>query len=111
MAVTGALRLAPPGAPDALDGLAAFGAFGGRAVGDLAAVAGATGPERAAMHYAQWLGEPLSAFPFAGPVALAPWALLLGLLLAAAVAYRLGGVTARRIWLVAVALGVLRLMV
>jgi hypothetical protein len=111
MAVTGALRLAPTGVPDALDGLAGFGAFGGRAVGDLAAVADATGPERAAMHYAQWLGEPLSAFPFAGPVALAPWALLLGLLLAAAVAYRLGGVTARRIWLVAVALGVLRLVV
>ena len=110
MAVTAAVRLVPSGPPDAAARLTDVGMLGGRAVGDLAAVAGSTAPERAALHYAQWLGEPLSSFPLTGPAALGPWALLLGLLLAVAVSVRLGGATARRIWLVAVALGVLRLM-
>jgi hypothetical protein len=73
---------------------------------------GPTGPERMALHYADWLGsQPLSAYPMAGLAAVEPWALVLGLLLAAAAAYRLGGPAARRIWLVVVALGVLRLVV
>ncbi|HEU5107396.1 MAG TPA: hypothetical protein VFT95_02345, partial [Micromonosporaceae bacterium] len=111
MAVAAGLRLAPGGVPDVAARMTDVGMLGGRAVGDLAAVVGSTAPERAALHYAQWLGEPLSSFPLTGPVALAPWALLLGLLLAVAVSVRLGGATARRIWLVAVALGVLRLLV
>jgi hypothetical protein len=109
--LSSALRLGPA-VPEALGGLVDnLSMIGGTAVGDVVAVAGSSGPERAALHYAQWLGgQPMAAFPFTGPASLAPWALALGLLLALAVTYRLGGVTARRIWVVAVALGVLRLV-
>jgi hypothetical protein len=111
--VAGAGRLAAGAVPDALPGLAmARGLADGRGLVDVAAVVGASGPERAALHYAQWLGDPpLAAYSWLGLTGLGPWALALGLLLALAAAVRLGGPTARRIWVVAVILGVLRLIV
>jgi hypothetical protein len=78
----------------------------------VAATVGPSEPEQAALQYARWLdgGQPLSAYPMAALTAVEPWALALGLLLGLAAAYRLGGPAARRIWLVVVALGVLRLV-
>jgi hypothetical protein len=92
--------VAASASPRLLDGLA-----------DVAARLGPSGPEQAALRYAGWLSDPpVSAYPITGLTALEPWALALGLLVALAAAHRLGGPAARRIWLVVVALGVLRLV-
>jgi hypothetical protein len=73
--------------------------FLGRAAG-VDPAAGLTGFERGALDLLAWVCHGLSG----------PWALGLGALVALAVAHYLGGTTARRIWLVVVCLGVLRLV-
>lgn len=77
-------------------------------LGDVAAAVQPSGAERAVLRYAGWFGE-LPAYPLSALTGPGPWAAVLGLLLALAVAHRLGGPTARRIWVVAIALTVLRL--
>jgi len=69
-----------------------------------------TGVERGALEFLGWVGvQQQAAYPF-GLGMVGPWSLLLGLLLVVATMSYLGGATARRIWLVIVALGVLRLL-
>jgi uncharacterized membrane protein len=95
----------------ALGGLVARAALAGaRVVGASAGVAGmggTDGPEGAAVRYGRWVVDP---DPATGVGGFEPWAFALGLLLVAAAAHRLGEPAARRIWLVTVALGVLRLL-
>lgn len=48
-------------------------------------------PERAVLHYLDWLNQVPSAYPLGGLTALAPWALALGVLLTVAACTRLAG--------------------
>jgi hypothetical protein len=69
-----------------------------------------TGVERGALDFVAWIGAQQQAgYPF-GLGMVGPWSFGLGVLLLVATMSYLGGATAKRIWLVVVALGVLRLL-
>lgn len=68
--------------------------------------AGLTEVERGALDFVAWVGAPQPA----GQGMVGLWALALGVLLVVATMSYLGRATAQRIWLVVVALGVLRLL-